>query len=221
MIIKLDGNLQVGQPGVLEGVRCPACRQLGTFQPLQAQDSILGAGSVETIWFGQRMCPNTSCRALLFVVLKNGRPLVTYPAERIDFDDSAVPPKIKEALEEAITCHASGCYVASAIMVRKTLEVLCEDRGASGADLKKRLQALAAKIVVPTDLLEGLDHLRLMGNDAAHVESKSYDGIGPEETTLAIDFTKELLKATFQYASLVDRFKKLQKPPSSAAPPTP
>jgi hypothetical protein len=31
---------------------------------------------------------------------------------------------IIESLEEAITCHASQCFVAAAIMVIKTLELL-------------------------------------------------------------------------------------------------
>jgi hypothetical protein len=33
-------------------------------------------------------------------------------------------------------------------------------------------------IVVPVDLLEAADHLRLLGNDAAHVKATTYDNIG-------------------------------------------
>ena len=50
---------------------------------------------------------------------------------------------------------------------------------------------------MPKELLDGLDDIRLLGNDAAHIESRDYDNIGKEkeEVELAIDFTKEVLKA--------------------------
>jgi hypothetical protein len=35
--------------------------------------------------------------------------------------------------------------------------------------------------------------------------------VGPEEASLAIELAKELLKAVYQYASLVDRLKALKK----------
>jgi hypothetical protein len=38
-------------------------------------------------------------------------------------------------MEEAVACHAAECFIAAAIMVRKTLEELCRERGATGANL--------------------------------------------------------------------------------------
>jgi hypothetical protein len=117
---------------------------------------------------------------------------------------------VLEALEEAITCHAQDCYVAAAMMVRKTLEEVCRDRGAEGNNLKARIAALSTKIVLPQALLEGLDALRLLGNDAAHVESRDYEQVGKEEVEIAIDVTKEILKATYQLESIVARLTQLQ-----------
>jgi hypothetical protein len=117
------------------------------------------------------------------------------------------------ALEEAITCHANQCFVASAIMVRKTLEELCFDRLATGPNLKDRIKALGANVVLPVDLLSGLDDLRLLGNDAAHIESQEYAKVDQEEVEVAIDVTKEVLKAVYQYSALVDRLKALKKLP--------
>jgi hypothetical protein len=116
-------------------------------------------------------------------------------------------------LEEAITCHADGCFVAAAIMVRKTLEELCRDRQAQGRDLKERIRDLGTKIVLPHDLLSGLDDLRLLGNDAAHIESREYDKLGKEEVEIGIEFTKEVLKATYQYSTLLGRLRSLKKNP--------
>lgn len=37
------------------------------------------------------------------------------------------------------------------MMIRRTFEELCEDRGAKGKDLKGRIEALAEKITVSPD----------------------------------------------------------------------
>jgi hypothetical protein len=96
-------------------------------------------------------------------------------------------------------------------MVRKTLEVLCEDRKATGANLKERLKALSTTVVLPKELLEGLDDLRLLGNDAAHIESREYEKVGKEEVEVGIEFAKEVLKAVYQYSALLGRLRALKK----------
>jgi hypothetical protein len=117
------------------------------------------------------------------------------------------------ALEEAITCHANSCFVAGAIMVRKTLEELCRERGAAGPNLKERVKSLQTKVILPPELLEGLDDLRLLGNDAAHVESQEYNQVGEEEVEVGIEFAKEVLKAVYQYSALLQRLRALKKAP--------
>jgi hypothetical protein len=50
-----------------------------------------------------------------------------------------------DSLEEAITCHASQCFTAAAMLVRKTLELLCSAQNVSGAKLKDRIKDLGRK----------------------------------------------------------------------------
>jgi uncharacterized protein DUF4145 len=96
-------------------------------------------------------------------------------------------------------------------MVRKTLEELCENRGAQGKNLKDRITDLGGKVVLPKELLDGLDDLRLLGNDAAHIESKVFQQVGKDEVELSIEFTKEVLKAIYQYDDLLARLRALKK----------
>jgi Domain of unknown function (DUF4145) len=117
------------------------------------------------------------------------------------------------AFEEAIACHAAGCYTAAGIMVRKTLEELCEERSAQGKNLKQRIVDLGGKVVLPKELLDGLDDLRLLGNDAVHVDSKVFQQVGKDEVELSVEFTKEVLKAIYQYDDLLARLRALKKPP--------
>ncbi len=188
-------------------VRCPHCRKEGVFQ--SPRDD-LQINSSTTI--GARGCPNEECRGLVFAIFQNGRVVRTYPAERLDFNDSGIPVEIVKNVVEVITCHAEECYVAAAIMIRRCLEFLCEANGAHGANLKERIGNLVTKIIAPKELLDALDKLRLLGNDAAHVEAKVFAEIGKEHVEVAMDLLKELLKATYQYKDLLDRLSSLEKP---------
>lgn len=189
--------------------------QNGSFEPLpKAQDvgwHNTGPGGVSTQFkAGLKRCPNLSCRALLFFVEELNGPMVTYPPEVIDFDASNLPDNIVSTLEEAIKCHAAGCYRACALLLRRTLEELCEDKGATGSNLKKRIESLKTVAVIPAELLSAADELRILGNDAAHIELKDYDKVGKDEADIAIELTKELLKAIYQYSSLLAKLQALK-----------
>lgn len=189
-------------------LRCPHCNREAAFAPLSnLHDIDVGDG----IWCGQRQCPNQECRGHVFVVSRQGRVIQAYPPARIDFNTDSIPPKVLKTFDEAITAHSAGCFVASALMVRRTLEEVCLDKGASGDNLKARISDLRSKIVIPNELFAALDELRLLGNDAAHVEAKSYDEIGDAEVSVAIEFTKELLKALYQYSGLLSKLRALKK----------
>lgn len=200
-------------------IRCPACRQVGTFDRIffsnvgQVNNDVeINVGATQAV-SGLRLCPNQACRALLFFVWDRGKGKLasTYPPERLDFDSANVPASVTKAIEEAITCHASECFIAAAIMVRKTLEELCHVQNAKGANLKERIRDLGAKVVLPRELLDGLDDLRLLGNDAAHIESQEFNAVGKEEVEIGIEFAKEVLKAVYQYSDLLARLRSLKR----------
>lgn len=208
-------------PGTIS-LRCPGCRQMGTFEGVQNVNDITlhipkanVQNQTELHYLMQRFCPNKTCRAHVFVVATNGKILASYPPIRLDFDSSSIPPNITKTFEEALTCHANNCFTAAAIMVRKTLEELCENQGATGGNLKERIRSLGIKVTLPAELIEGIDHLRLLGNDAAHLESKHFNNVGQTELEVAIKLTKEVLKGVFQYADLIAELKSLQKPTTS------
>jgi hypothetical protein len=60
--------------------------------------------------------------------------------------------------------------------------------------------------------MDGLDDLRLLGNDAAHIESQEYTKVGKEEVEIGIEFAKEVLKAVYQYSALLSKLRALKKP---------
>jgi hypothetical protein len=145
--------------------------------------------------------------------------VATFPRERIALDATGIPEAVVEAIDEAITCHAHEAYVAAAIMVRKTLEELCHDRSAHGKDLKERLDALKATVILPEPFMRALDSLRFLGNDAAHVEARVYNVIGRAEVEAGIAVAKKLLEAVYQYDSIVGHLEALRRTGSAAGEP--
>ena len=161
---------------------------------------------------GLKQCPNRLCLAMVYLILDTNQVVLqSFPAERIDFDTSNIPQNIVACLDEALTCHAHGCHAACAIMVRRTLEILCEAKLAVGNNLRDRIANLKSKVVLPNELFVAMDELRLLGNDAAHVEAKTYADVSSEETSAAIELTKEILKAVYQLDDLVKRLQALKR----------
>jgi hypothetical protein len=111
-----------GQMDVPTNIRCPGCGQMGTFERLISSSQEFSLAN--QIVIGERRCPNTECRTVIFVVWQGKQIARSYPPLRIDFGKTNIPSPIVAALEEAITCHANECFIAAGIMVRKTLEEL-------------------------------------------------------------------------------------------------
>lgn len=206
MKIKATTNSNHGHAKV-QG-RCPQCGKDVVFEHLGQSDVGIGEHVC-----GQRKCPDPECSGHIFVVLQHNQLLTAYPSITIDFDSSNIPESIKTTFDEALVCHSSQCHVASAIMVRRTLEEICEHKKATGKDLKKRLKDLESKIVLPQELITAMDELRLLGNDAAHIEAKDFNDISNTELEVAIDVTKEIMKGLYQYSTLLGKLRALKKTP--------
>jgi Domain of unknown function (DUF4145) len=200
-------------------VRCPHCMHMGSFtsvlpQDFQVQHIEQKPGAPPTVrgnsFVSIRVCPNNDCRGLVLVVF-DGTKAISLPREVLDFDPNNIPPPIAASLEEAIKCHSAECYKAAALMVRRVLEELCEERKAIGSNLKERLVSLSKIVIIPQELIQAADHLRLLGNDAAHIEAKTYQSVGEPEVRIAIDLAKELLKGAYQYKALLSQLTALQK----------
>ncbi|MFT3903849.1 MAG: DUF4145 domain-containing protein [Niabella sp.] len=201
--------------------RCPRCGHFGTFIPVAGDDIYTyfqsHQGEHISNYLGIRKCPNEKCKGHLFFIANSNREvMMTSPSETIPFDKENIPPKVLSTFEEAIKCHSNSCFIASAIMIRKTLEEICIDRGATGKNLFKKIEDLGSKILIPQELLSGMNELRLLGNDAAHIETQTFYEIGKEEIEVSLEFTKEILKAVYQYENLLQKLKKLKDKTNNA-----
>ena len=186
---------------------CPYCGHKGTFEAI-SRDRFIQNQYI----CGQRLCPDQDCRGHLFIVLdRSGNLLFHYPFRSVSLKRENIPESIIKTFDEAVTCHAQNCFVASAIMIRRTLEEICEERGAVGKDIKTRIRDLQTKTLLPQELFDAMDELRLLGNDAAHIEANTFAQISSQELDVAIEFTIEFLKALYQYSNLLSKMRELKK----------
>jgi hypothetical protein len=88
------------------------------------------------------------------------------------FLSPVVPPKITTSYAEAFRVrHVSPN--AFAVLIRRTLEILCDERGTSKGTLSNRLKFLSDKGELPPILSQTTDLLRLIGNIGAHSSERS------------------------------------------------
>jgi len=87
-------SYQAIQPGAVVKLRCPSCRQRGTFEPLMNATDCNIRSANEAVTVGIRRCPDPACFALVFFMWKQGQVVDSYPAETIDFDATNIPVAI-------------------------------------------------------------------------------------------------------------------------------
>jgi len=109
------------------------------------------------------------------------QPIQLYPPIK---DLSGVPATIKQSYVEAKKVKDVS-PVAFSVLIRKSLEYICEDKRASGRDLKSKLEDLGKRGIIPATLSRMTQAIRYFGNLGAHA---TYSKIGREESSLMDDF---------------------------------
>jgi hypothetical protein len=225
-IFRADGGMtqETGRNPV--SIRCPHCRELGSFNALGAAKGYSKIGKIGPnpqlagYFASIRICPNLKCSGLVFVIESaNGVPVEIEPPQLLDFNPDGLSPRLRQTLTEAIACHGAGAYRAAAMMVRRLLEEICDENNAAGANLHQRLAALKTAIVLPEPLFDAMNELKALGNDAAHIEAKAYDNIGAEEAADSIELAKEIVKALYQLKGLIARLQARKAQPNNARSP--
>ena len=106
---------------------------------------------------------------------------------------SSVPKNIAEVYEEAFRIKAIAPN-AFAVQIRRALEAICEDRGATKGNLQSRLSQLTEKGDIPPVLSEVSDVLRLLGNIGAHAVKES---VHPLQAFALDDFFRAIVEYVY------------------------
>ena len=112
-----------------------------------------------------------------------------YPTS-LDLSDS-VPEQVRKTYIEAATIRVRAPH-AYAGQIRKALEVLCQDKGATDRNLFQQLESLTNMGVLPSTLSEMTDLIRQIGNAGVHSDEQSI-------SILDTELIDEFFRAVVEY----------------------
>ena len=115
----------------------------------------------------------------------------------------SVPETVRDIYREAAIIKRNAPN-AFAIMIRKALEAICDDRSVAQGTLAVRLKKLSERGDIPPALAELTDALRVVGNTAAH---GSVQSITAPMTWAIDDFFRAVIEYVYVAPSKLEKFK--------------
>lgn len=122
-----------------------------------------------------------------------------YPSS--SFRLSGLPHRIQHSYEVSLKVRAIDPN-AYAVLLGRILEMVCEDREASGSSLQKRLEDLAVKGEIPDRLVEVAHNLRQLRNVGAHA---SLVELTRDEVPILDDLCKAILEYVYNIPYLINK----------------
>jgi hypothetical protein len=117
-----------------------------------------------------------------------------------------MPDDVAKAIDQAIVNHAQGMLEPAAMMIRKAIELICEDVGATGGRLIDRIKSLKKLLILPDEIVDAMDEIRVFGNEGAHVFSRHYE-VSEKEVAIAIELVIEINRAIYSHRHLLTKLK--------------
>lgn len=115
---------------------------------------------------------------------------ILYPLNNID--SASVPEKIKNAYEAALKTKGVDKYIGLMVL-RRTLELILKDQGATKWGLKGKIEEIAAQGKLPDTLKEASALAKLLGDTAAHDKELEVDNYDVEAIAEFLGFIIEYL----------------------------
>lgn len=153
-------------------------------------------------------CPNCEESILLEECDEFESARVVYPTPRTAHDE--LPKNLQSTLNEAFKSFVAGCYLATALLCRRSLEVVCHEFqvGKPTDGLARRLAKLKDKGVIEGRLVEWVEALKDHGNLAAHDVTAS---VSREDASDLLDFTEAVLNYVFVLHQKFQKFKERKR----------
>lgn len=137
---------------------------------------------------------------------------ILYPLNNID--SASVPEKIKNAYEAALKTKGVDKYIGF-MALRRTLELILKDQGATKWGLKGKIEEIAAQGKLPDTLKEASALAKLLGDTAAHDKELEVDNYDVEAIAEFLGFIIEYL---YVVPDKINMYKKHldEKPPQDS-----
>ena len=107
-----------------------------------------------------------------------------------------VPNPIASVADEAHQCHEIGAHRGSIILARAVIEATCKDKGAKGANLFQRIDALHKMGLVGNQVRQEADEIKDSGNEMAHGDF--HVEVTAQDSDEILNFMAEVLGEVYQ-----------------------
>lgn len=164
-------------------IYCPNCRRYSSLIERTGFDKEFKSdGRVFTVRYSVSEC--NSCNQHFLVIRADGKIIKIYPDTLPRAVNELIPQDIKTDFEEALLCYSVGAYRGAAALARRTVQLICLDKGASkNKNLHQQIDELFSSGVITKDIKEWAHEVRFLGNDAAH----------PNKNIVSQDDAKDIL----------------------------
>lgn len=128
---------------------------------------------------------------------------ILFPLSSIE--SNFVPPKIKAAYEAALKTKGIDkniCLMA----LRRTLELMLKDQGATKWGLKDKIEEVAARGLLPDTLKEASSFAKVLGDTAAHDKELEIDSYDIESIA---EFIRYIIEYLYIIPSKISAYKKV------------
>lgn len=161
----------------VDSIYCPGCKRHTALTEIIHYDRY-------PVKFEVAECNNCAQHFLSVRDLSSDKILAMYPQTLPGHVNEKIPKAIKVDFEEALVCEAAGSYRGAAALARRTLQVICLDKGApENKKLHQQIDWLFDNNIITKDIKDWAHEVRYVGNDAAH----------PNATTVTKDDAHDIL----------------------------
>ncbi len=108
--------------------------------------------------------------------------------------DFPIPRRIADSYEEAVRCHATGSWHATAVMVGRALEALGKEFDPNAGTLFDGLRRMKAAGVISDEVAHWGDELRFLRNIGAHSTDHA---VTAQDARDAVDFLNAIVEILY------------------------
>ncbi|WP_437894270.1 DUF4145 domain-containing protein [Sorangium sp. So ce124] len=167
---------------------CPHCESL-------TQVEIIGRTDFDAYHYAFGKCVGCSCPGLVELDCNDPsahtRRQVFPSTGSLDCD---LPAKVNESYQEAIRCQSAGAWIATAVMVRRTLEAIGREFDPKSKRLVDGLKSMREQGAISDELLQWGEELRFLGNIGAHPTD---DIVTSQDAEDAVEFVSAIIETIY------------------------
>jgi hypothetical protein len=195
---------------------CPRCGRTSNFSYNGAYatkiDAVPGAGQLVTEQVVVMTCMGCQEGTTVVEEREDGgtyRGVHWWPPPGAFSLDPAVPKTIRSAYDGGMHCLGAHCPRAAAVMFRRVLEAMVNDKGSAAAqtaadkNLAQGLKVMADEHVLQPALAEWATEIRVVGNVGAHLDP--IKDVALDEARELARLTRQLLEYLYELPARVAR----------------